>query len=250
MKKLTLLFALLFILGAGNTYAQNIYPVTGGELIFSNGTVEFNDAYMQQFPNAQASGVPLRFTMFFHLSQDWHFDINEHFGFFTGLGIKNVGLISDEMLYNGSPGIESYQPYKIVRRLYTGGIPFALKFGSFKDHLYIYAGGEFEFGIHYKEKYWNSHDRSGSKTKTSKWFASQTEGILPSAIIGLQFPQGINLKFKYYMNDFLNHDYANTNFVSDLTRYKTSQVWYLSLSYQINTYEILKFTDKDQTANW
>lgn len=242
MKKLTLLLALLVIVGAVKSFAQNIYPVTSGEMIFSSGTVEFTDEYMQEFPEAKVMDVPVRFTTGFNISQFWHFDFNEHFGLYTGLGIKNVGLISDEMLYDGSPGIESYQPYKIIRRNYTGAIPLAVKLGSFDKHLFIYGGGEFEFGIHYKEKYWNSHDRSGAKTKTKKWFGGQTESILPSAIVGLQFPRGLNVKFKYYLNDFFNHDYTNTNFVSDLTRYKTSQMWYLSLSWQFNTYDILDFS--------
>ena len=55
-----------------------------------------------------------------------------------------------------------------------------------------------------------------------------------------KFPGGVNLKFKYYLNDFLNSDYTATNFVSDLTRYKTSQLWYFSLSWQFNTAYIFK----------
>lgn len=235
MKKISIIILFLVVAGVGKIFSQKIYPITSGEMIFANGTMEFTDEYLQQFPEAQVSGVPLRFTTAFHLSQYWHFDFSGNFGFYTGLGVKNVGIISDEILYNGSPGFESYQPYKIVRRLYTGGIPLALKLGSFKDNLYVYGGGEVEFGIHYKEKYWNSHSRSGSKTKTKQWFGGQTQSVLPSVIAGVQFPGGVNLKFKYYLNDFLNHNYTNNNFVSDLTRYKTSQVWYLSLSWQFNT---------------
>ncbi len=242
MKKI-LFSSFLFLLINVSVNAQKIYPITSGELIFSNGNVEFTDEYLAQYPDAQVSGVPLRFTAFFHLSQYWHFDFTGNFGLYTGLGVKNVGIISDEILYNGSPGIESYQPYKIIRRLYTGGIPLALKLGSFKDNLYFFGGGEVEFGIHYKEKYWNSHGRDGAKTKYTAWFSNQYQPVLPSAIVGVQFPGGINLKFKYYLNDFLNHDYKNQNFVSDLTRYKTSQVWYLSLSWQFNTAYLTKWGD-------
>jgi hypothetical protein len=235
MKKLTFLFVLILFLSAGKVYSQTIYSITSGEMIFSSGTLEFTNAYLQQYPEAQVSGVPLRFTAFFHLSQYWHMDFSNKIGIYTGLGVKNTGVISDERLYNGSPGIESYQSYKIIRRLYTGGIPLALKVGSFKDNLYFFGGGEVELAIHYKEKYWNSHSRSGSKTKTTTWFGGQTDVILPSFIVGVQFPGGVNLKFRYYLNDFLNHNYSNTNFVSDLNRYKTSQVWHLSLSWQFNT---------------
>lgn len=209
-------------------------------MIFSNGTVEFTDAYLQQFPQAEVSGVPLRYTMVFHLSQYWHFDFTEKVGFYTGVGVKNVGIISNEVLYNPTPGIESYKPYKIVRRLYTGGIPIAAKFGSFADNLYVFGGVEFEFAMHYKEKYWNSHDRSGSKTKRTEWFANETETVLPSFIAGVQLPRGVNLKFKYYFNDFLDHSNTSTNFVSDLSRYKKSQVWYISLSWQFNTAYLFK----------
>jgi hypothetical protein len=245
MKKLLLILVLFLLMGTSPVLSQKIYPITSGEMIFSNGTLEFSDEYLAKYPEAQVSGIPLRFTAFFHLSQYWHFDFTGNVGIYSGLGVKNVGIISDEMLYNASPGIETYQPYKIIRRLYTGGIPLALKLGSFKDNLCFFGGAEFEFGIHYKEKYWNSHDRSGSKTKYTEWFGSQTQPFLPSAIAGVQFPGGINLKFKYYLNDFLNHDYVNKNFVSDLTRYKKSQVWYLSLSWQFNTAYLKSRGDSD-----
>lgn len=235
MQRFFIILLFLSAFGAGEIFAQKVYSITSGEMIFSNGTVEFTDQYMQQFPDARASSMPTRFTAVVHLTQYWHLDFNSKVGLYTGIGVKNVGLISDEKLYNGAPGIESYQPYKIIRRVYTGGIPFALKVGSFKDNLYFFGGGEVEFPIHYKEKYWNSHSRSGSKTKTKAWFSSNTEPILPSVIAGVQFPGGVNLKFKYYLTDFLDHSSTNTNFISDLTRYKTSQVWYLSLSWQFNT---------------
>ena len=237
-KKFYLFLICLVVFGSVESMAQKVYPITSGEMIFSNGTVEFTDAYMQQYPNAAVSEVPLRFTVAVHISQYWHVDFNDYFGMYTGLGVKNVGMISNEVLYNA--GIDSYSDYKIIRRVYTGGVPLALKLGSFKDNLYIFGGGEVEFPIHFKEKYWNSHERDGSKTKTTRWFGSQTQTVMPSLIAGVQFPGGVNLKFKYYINDFLNHDYTDTNFVSDLTRYKTSQVWYLSLSWQFNTAYVFK----------
>ncbi len=238
LNKFCLLIALIVVLGVGKAMAQKVYPITSGEMIFSTGTTEFTDAYLQQYPGASVSENPLRFTMFFHFTQYWHLDFGNNFGMFMGLGVKNVGTISDEVLYNGA--VSDYQNYKIIRRVYTGGVPLALKLGSFKDNLYFFGGGEVEFPVHFKEKYWNSHDRDGSKTKTNEWFGSQTQTVMPSVIAGVQFPGGVNLKFKYYLNDFLNNDYTATNFVSDLTRYKTSQVWYFSLSWQFNTAYIFK----------
>ena len=240
MRQISLFILVFLALGLARAAAQKVYPITSGEMIFSNGTVEFTDEYMQQYPGAQVSGMPLRFTMAVHISQYWHVDFNERIGMYTGLGVKNVGMISDEVLYNGAQGVGDYQDYKIIRRVYTGGIPLALKLGAFDKNLYVFGGGEVEFPIHFKEKYWSSDSRSGSKTKNSKWFGSQTESILPSVIAGVQMPGGINIKFKYYLTDFLNNGYKDSNFVSDLTRYKTSQVWYVSLSWQFNTAYIFK----------
>ncbi len=229
---------LLVAVGVSKAVAQNVYPISSGEMIFSVGTTEFTDQYLQQYPGASVAENPLRFTMAFHYTQYWHVDFTNNLGMFVGLGIKNIGMISDEVLYDGALG--DYQNYKIIRRVYTGGIPLAIKLGSFENNLFIYGGGEIEFPIHYKEKYWNSHDRKGSKTKTASWFGSQTESVMPSVMGGLQFPGGFNLKLNYYLNNFLNHEYTDNNFVSDLTRYKTSQLWNVSLSWQFNTGYALK----------
>lgn len=86
-----------------------------------------------------------------------------------------------------------------------------------------------------KEKWWNEHDRSGNKTKNTKWFPTNTEAVIPSLFGGIQFPGGLNLKFKYYMNDFINREFAGSgraDDVSNLTRYQNSQTFYVSLSWQ------------------
>jgi hypothetical protein len=144
-------------------------------------------------------------------------------------------MISDEVLYNNSPNIEAYENFKIIRRLYTGGIPLAIKLGAFDKHFYIYGGGEYELAIHYKEKYWNSHDRSGSKTKYTEFFGNQTPTFIPSLFAGIQLPKGLNVKFKYYPQNFFNHGTSNSNYISDLTRYEKTEVWMLAFSYQFNS---------------
>ena len=121
------------------------------------------------------------------------------------------------------------------------GIPLALKLGSFKDNLYVFAGGEYEWALLWKEKYWNSHSRSGTKSKDTKWFPDNMQTFLPSVFVGIQFPKGFNLKFKYYMNDFTDHSYTATGNplnVSNLSRYKTTQTMYISLSFQIHNNQV------------
>jgi hypothetical protein len=221
-----------------------IYDVTRWEMIFSSSIVQFNDAFTRS--GAEVTKTDVRFTVFFHLGEYLNFDFGNHFGLYTGLGIRNVGLISDERLPD-LVGSNQLIDYKIIRRLYTAGVPLAFKLGSFSDNLFVFAGGEYELAINYKEKYWTgTQSRTGSKTKSNTWFGDQTPALLPSVFAGVQLPGGVNVKFKYYLDDFLNNSFTKGENtvdgqpynVSDLTRYKTSQVFYISLSWQIDNNEI------------
>lgn len=228
----------------------NIYDVTTWEFIFSLSDVSLSNEFTAQYPNAEITKSNVRFTPFFNFGHYWNFDFGDHFGFYTGSGIKNIGLITDERLPD-LVGSDQLVDYKIVRRLYTAGIPLAFKVGSFKEHLYFFAGGEYEFAIHYKEKYWSeTHSRSGSKTKSYDWFGKQTPLTMPSIFAGVQLPGGFNIKFKYYLQDFLDNDYSKGRNnepgqpynISDLTRYNQSTVYYISISWQIDSDEIKKKT--------
>ena len=222
------------------TRAQKSYTVTVIEFIFSYGTADFTEDFVYRYPQARVIKSDVRFTAFLHISQDWHLDFTNNLGIITGFGLRNVGLITDERL----PVTENeslVSDFKIIRRLYTVGVPLSLKFGSFKNHLYFYAGGELELALHFKEKYWSdSRHRTGDKIVYTSWFGEQTPLILPSLFAGIQLPMGFNFRVKYYLNDFLNNSYERNNttgnfIISDLTRYENSQVVYFSVSWQFNT---------------
>ncbi|RLD80458.1 MAG: hypothetical protein DRJ10_07400 [Bacteroidetes bacterium] len=254
MKKTTTILGIIMCLGfMQNVNSQkNVYTTSGSEIIFSWGELEYTDAFKASYSQAEIVKHPVRFTLFFHFQQFFHLDFTNNIGFFTGIGMRNVGMISDEVLpENYNDANPSYFDAKIIRRTYSLGIPLAIKLGSFKDNLHVYAGGEMEWAFHMKEKWWDGHSRSGTKTKRTEWWPSNIETFLPSAFVGVQFPGGANLKFKYYLENFLNQNYGNTNatnrshVVSDLTKYKQSGLFYLTLSYQIKTSKIvdLVYTD-------
>lgn len=224
---------------------KKVYTVTSGELLFQWADIGFTDEYMQAHPNDEQVGNPLRFTCFFHLGQYVHMDFTNKVGLITGAAVRNVGFISDERIdldWNAAnTNTPDIQDFKIIRRSYNIGVPLALKLGSFDKHTYLFAGGEVELAYAFKEKYWNSHSRSGSKTKTTQWFGAQTPTFMFSAFAGVQLPKGVNLKFKYYFDDFINTDYTNPNNpISDLSRYKSAQVMYISLSWQFKTNYVTK----------
>ena len=228
------------------------YTTSSSEFIFSWGQLEYTDAYKASYPQAEILNNPVRFTCFFHLGQNFHFDLSKNLGFFTGYGLRNVGFITNEVLPVES-GSSEYFDAKIVRRTYSLGIPLALKIGSMKDRVYVYGGGEVEWAFAYKEKYWDSHSRSGTKSKYSDFMGSQVNPILPSAFMGIQFKKGLNVKLKYYLTDFLNNDYTrkssgSNQVVSDLTKYKSSQLIYIAISWQVQPKKFIKKEQKSQMA--
>lgn len=245
MKKALLLFIVASISYHLINAQVKTYSVTSGEMIFSMSNVEFTDEFLAAYPNAEVTKTNVRWTVFFHLGQYWHIDFTNNIGIKTGLGIRNIGLITDEKIPD-VVGSDVMVNHKIIRRSYALGIPLALKIGAFDKHIYFFGGGEYELLFHYKEKYWKSHSRDGSKTKGTEWFGNQTPTFIPSVFGGVQLPGGINVEFKWYLEDFLNNKYSVQSSdgapypVSDLTRYKTSQVFYVSLCWQFNTAYITK----------
>jgi hypothetical protein len=246
MKKVVLLVTTFLLSYTFVNSQTNVYSISSGELLFQWGEMEFTDAYKEANPDNELLVSPMRFTMFFHLGYNLHVDFSDKFGIYSGFGLRNVGLISNERIKDANDVI---QDYKFVRRSYNLGVPFALKLGSFENNTYFFVGGELELQFAYKEKYWNSHDRSGSKSKNDEWFGDQTNTLLPSAFLGFQFPYGLNVKFKYYLDDFLNHDYKKPNNpLSDLTRYETSQLMYFSLSWQFENDKLKKKSSSSTTT--
>ncbi len=208
-----------------------IYPVTSMEYIFSVSDVEAN------LDGGTANiNTNMRFTAFFNIEQTWHFDFSDKFGLYTGLAFNNVGLIIDDYRYNDMVSID-YD--KVKRRSYNMGLPLSFKFGNFSKNIYLFAGGEIELLFHYKEKYW----LNDTKYKSKEWFSKKTERWAPSVFAGIQLPGGMFVKYKYYFNDFLNHDYVDP--VYDFTSLKKSKIWYISVGWKFRTLRAKKIMERE-----
>lgn len=220
--KLLLLTVLTTSLGAFKIKAQKTYTENGGELIFS---------FADVIQNGMDISTKMRFTMFFHIGRQIHYDFNNNVGLYSGFGIRNVGYIS------------KYQDYKEKRRVYSLGVPVSIKIGSFDDHFYFYTGAEGELFFHYKQK--RKYD--DSKSKQSEWFSNRTKRIMPSLFFGLQFPGGINLKFKYYADNFLNKNFTGNDFGQTIkySDFEKTKLFYFALTYNIKTKDLRKLTQPD-----
>jgi hypothetical protein len=88
-------------------------------------------------------------------------------------------------------------------RTYNMGIPFGIKIGDV-DKFFIYTGYELELAFNYRERNYISNQKS----VFNEWFSDRVPLLNNSILVGVQFPKGINLKFKYYITNFYNKDYV------------------------------------------
>ncbi len=216
MKSRFYVLAVLLLLGL-SVRAQKVYTVSGGEVIFQSGNIEkkINDVNTGVNTN-------LRFTLFFHLGEYVHYDITDNIGIFSGLGIRNVGFITEE-----GDTTDKFRTYNL-------GMPLAIKFGSFKKNLFLFGGAEYEWMFHFKHKTFVDN----TKTKYTSWFSNHTPALIPSVFVGLQMPAGFQFKFRYYLDNYLEERYTYT---SAPEGYNKTQVWYISVSYQIKNNKIKEY---------
>ena len=245
MKKYLLILILSLAFITLEAQKGNIYLSSGGEIILSGADVVFNGT---------ETNTNARFTIFFHFQQQINFDLHNNVGLYTGFAIRNVGLIMEDYYQNvgydvDQTDINYNKNTKIKHRSYAMGFPLAIKVGSFEDNFFAYGGVEYEWMFAYKQKKFID----GDKYKFTDWNSDRVNTWIPSWFVGLQFPAGINLKFKYYMDDFLNKDFTGQDFGEnvDYSQFESTGIWYISLSSMIKWKSIRKAYQKefkDQTA--
>ncbi|MCW3462857.1 hypothetical protein [Chitinophaga nivalis] len=180
-------FSLIF--GSYPRYRKGIYVTHGGDgPLLSFADMKDNGAHVASVP---------RFTVVFNLGTNFNKDFNRHFGMFTGVNLKNIGLIS-----------KPNDSVKLKQRVYTLGIPLGFKIGDLSEGTFIFfAGGEIEMAINYKEKQFVD----GRKVhKFNEWFSDRTPLLMPSLFAGFRIKHGIALKVQYYPQNFFNQDYKET----------------------------------------
>lgn len=222
----TLITGLALILFSVNISAQiKLYRASGGELIFSGAEISYNDAPVNS---------KLRFTGFFHAQQMLNLDVGPFLGAYTGIGIRNIGFITEDLYQNiGFMGVDDSHPdwdkeVKIKRRSYTLGVPLALKVGSMDKQIFFYGGAEYEWTFHYKQKLFID----GEKFKFSEWASDRVNPWLLSVFAGIQLPKGMNIQFRYYLDNFLNPGFQGIDFGEnvDYSLFDQTGIFYVSLN--------------------
>lgn len=193
---------------------KQFYVATGGELIFAFADV---DAFLMQDENK------LRFSLFPHVQQQYHYNFAKSFGFYTGISIVNVGM---KNYFTTNDGTE----FELRQRSMSFGIPLAIKIGNLEKGNYIALGATAEFMFHYKQKlYFNDE-----KFKRKDWFADDVNLFNPSVYVDIRNKTGTYIRFKYYLSDFLVGQTQTFNFTDAITvNYTATQstLFYISVGH-------------------
>ncbi len=187
--------------------AQNeFYTTTGGEMIFSFATID-NDG--------NDGGNIIRWSPVFNFQFYGNYDINDNFGLMFGGTIRNVGFIYD---------VPDEVNTKKKFRNYNFGIPVGIKIGKM-DRFFFFGGYEIEFPFNYKEKTFIDE----KKEKFNVWFSKRVPSHYHTVYAGVQFPYGISLKFKYYLSEFFNQNFTESDGYQPYKGLKAN-VFYFSIS--------------------
>ena len=203
-----LIIPILFWSVIAMAQSDDTYVTTGGEWIFSFGGTGNDGA--------------LRFSPVVNFQINVNKDLNDNFGIYSGVAMRNVGFIWDDP--------DSSQIRKKFRT-YNIGIPLGLKLGD-TNGMMIFGGYELEIPFNYKEKTFVNEKK---RDKFSVYFSDRVPSLYHALFAGIQFYSGISLKFKYYMTNFHNKSYKEVVNGVEVMPYQNldSNVFYLSLNFSL-----------------
>lgn len=187
MKRIALSLSLLLgVLLAGAQIKP--YHTTGIGMNFSYALID----------DSENGNVIPRFTYFFNMNNNYHFDFSENIGMYAGYSIGNVGFIAE---WN-----DSLQTKKKFRT-YNIGIPLGIKVGDLnpKKPFYFFLGGAMEIPFHFKEKTFYDGKKDH---KFTEWGSERVNPLQPNLFVGVTFPNKTTLKISYYPMDYLNTTYT------------------------------------------
>ncbi len=195
---LIMLMAPLF----GQQKSPKPYIATDGEMIFGFNQLTVPDQFFDR---------KMRFSFFPHLDFTVHKDFNKYMGIYAGIGHQNIGLRFEDSV-------------KKMHRSLVVNAPIGLKFGNFEKGVFLFGGVDFGYFYHYKQRYSVGEDKfvikefNSDRINNTNW----------AWFVGMELPGGLNLRFKYYMNDFFNQGYTNEIGAMPYAG-ASSRIWYISI---------------------
>lgn len=223
-------FSVLFVSKAQDkTPPKTWYEMSGTDLIFSSGELQNNGENLEKVT---------RFSAFFHINHQDHYDFNRSVGFYTGLSLVNVGMIHQLPL-------NSQENVLLKQRGNSLGLPLAFKFGNMEKRTYFALGGYIEWMFNFKRKL----IYNDVKSKEEEWFSGQVNAFQPSLFAEIHFTKGFYIRLKYYLNDFLKDSERTLNVPGSADqinfRPTSSRMAYLSTGWILKVRKKRKATKSD-----
>jgi hypothetical protein len=197
---------------------DNTPPPTGRWYMSNSFDGAILSTSIMERPGDRRELTTLRFSML-NLGYHFNYDFDEHFGIFTGVGIKNIGFIEK----NGDSTTK--------RRVYTIGAPLGFKLGNLRKRHYGFIGGGVDFPFNYREK---RFVKRGDKYKFNEFWSDRTDEYMPYIFAGCSVGAGIVLKVQYYPSNFFNTGFEEDNNGQTVQPYRGYRVNLLYLSLGID----------------
>lgn len=188
------------------------YQSSGFELAFM---------YPQLDYKGTSDGGVVRFAPVVQAQHVFNFDLGENLGAFAGASVNNIGFI-----YQDPDGVTTYK-----FRTYNLGLPVGIKLGTMNGGL-LFGGYSIEWPISYREKTF----QYGTKIERfNSWFGDRAENPQQAVMLGLQTRFGICLKVKYYLTNFHNEEFTETEAGSTYAPYAgfNTNVLYASIAFAL-----------------
>jgi len=186
--------------GEEKTEYKKSYMASASEFILSMGNLGNVKIYGPETiggvstPISDKASSPIpRFSAFFHFTQQMHYNFSSGFGMYTGLGMRNIGMINN-----------LNDTIRVKHRAYGLSVPLAFKIGNMGKKSYFALGAEAEYMFHFKQKVFVGEGRGDKQNKTSEWFSHRVNGFNPSVFVEMNFGRGSYIRVRYYLMDFLN----------------------------------------------
>ena len=197
------------------TVSEGILSVGNlGKVTLYDPSVDAGDSFFGNEPSPI-----IRYSTFLHFGEQLHVNLGKSFGFYTGIGVRNIGMINR---LNDS--------IKVKQRVYALGVPVGIKLGDMQKRVYAALGAELELFFNYKQKTFLGSGRGDKVEKFNEWFSDRTPLLNPSLFVEFNFKKGTYLKLRYYPMNFLVADKQNftVNNIKTGFRPETSQLFALS----------------------
>lgn len=209
--------------------ARKTYWRSATEFIFSFSDVQGKVA--QESAQDQDLSASLRFSGFFNFQYQFHYDYSRNVGFMTGFGVRNVGFINT-----------IGDSIKLKQRVYSFGVPLALKIGSLPDKFTFSAGVEPELFFHYKQKAFYDDE----KYRKMGWFSDRVSLFNPSVFMEVRFKSNSFIRCKYYLQDVLVSDKQSVTIGEKSVYYNpsSSKMFYVSIGVSVLEQPRKKKTDE------